>query len=132
MKGLVVEDDLASRTVLMGFLRQYNLGAEFAEDGLLGLEAFKTAFEEKQPFDFICLDIMMPNMNGQETLIKIREYEKEHNVKSSHEVKVFMVSALRTPKDVIQAFHKGGCTDYVTKPVDLKKFRDTLIQYHLL
>ncbi len=90
-------------------------------DGEEAIQAFKLAWEEEQPYDLICLDIMMPNIDGQEALMQMREIERELGIKGSSEVKVIMVTALDDPKTVVEAFYKGGATSYIVKPVDKQK-----------
>jgi two-component system chemotaxis response regulator CheY len=68
----------------------------------------------------------MPEMDGQEALRKIREIEKSRGVKSADEVKVVMTTALDDPKNVVEAYYKGGATSYVPKPIDRQLFLQLL------
>jgi len=52
------------------------------------------------------MDIMMPKMDGQEALKRIREMEKKMGVSSVDEVKVIMTTVMEDPKSVIQAFKR--------------------------
>ena len=61
----------------------------------------------KNKFDLILLDVMMPKMDGLETLKRIRE---------SSNVPVIMVTAKTTEKDKIQGLTLGA-DDYITKPI---------------
>jgi len=67
------------------------------------------------------MDIMMPNMDGQEALRKIRDIEKEKGIKGLKEAKVIMITSLDDPKTAIQAYYKGGATSYIVKPVEREK-----------
>lgn len=81
------------------------------------VKAFKAAWKEGDPYDLICMDIMMPAMNGHESLKMIRDLEKEMGIVGSTEARVIMVTALEDPKNVIEAFYREGATSYLVKPV---------------
>lgn len=115
MKTLVVEDDFTSRLFLQELLRSYG-PLHIAVNGAEAVEAVRMALEEGEPYDLICLDIMMPEMDGQEALRQIREQEKFRNISSLFGVKVVMTMALGDPRNVMDAFY-SRCDAYVTKPI---------------
>ena len=131
MKTLIVEDDFMTRFVLQKFISSYG-ECHFAVNGVEAVAAFTLASEEGKPYDLICLDIMMPKMDGQEALKQIRGKEKELNIHSSDEVKIVMISALDAPKDVIEAYYKGGCTSYLVKPVTKETLNRTLAELKVI
>ncbi len=120
MRTLVVEDDFTSRLVLQKMLVPFG-PCDVAVNGLEAVHAFLLAMEEKNPYDLICLDIMMPEMDGKEALRIIRQKEKELNILPKNETKIIMVTALDTAHEVIDAYYKGGCTSYLVKPIEKKK-----------
>ncbi len=119
MKILIVEDDFVARRALKEVLSPYG-ECDVVVDGQEAIQAFQLAWEEKTPYDLICMDIMMPHVDGQESLRRIREIEKEMGIKGSDEVRVIMISALDDPKTVIDAFYRGGATSYIVKPIQKK------------
>ncbi|WP_298432483.1 response regulator [Geobacter sp.] len=120
MKTLIVEDDFISRKIMKELLLP--LGeTDIAIDGSEAVQAFRLAHEERHPYDLICMDIMMPNMDGHEALTQIREYEKELGIGAADEVKVIMTTALDDPKNVVEAFYRGGATSYLVKPITRQK-----------
>lgn len=125
MRVLIVEDDFTSRKLLQKILSPYG-DTDIAVNGQEAVEAFKDALDEGKPYDLVCMDIMMPEMDGQEALRKIREIEKGKGIKSADEVKVVMTTALDDPKNVVEAYYKGGATSYVPKPIDRQLFLQLL------
>ncbi len=120
MRILIVEDDFTTRRILKRFLSPYG-DCDVVVDGGEAVLAFRLAWEEGRPFDLICLDIMMPNVDGHEALRRIRDMEKGMGIKPSDEVKVIMVTALGDPKTVVKAFYHGGATSYLVKPIDKRQ-----------
>jgi two-component system chemotaxis response regulator CheY len=74
---------------------------------------------------------MMPEMDGREALKLIRQKEKESGIQPNNEVKIIMITALDTPKEVINAYYHGGCTNYLVKPVDKKKIESVIKELNL-
>ncbi len=117
MKTLIVEDDFAARKFLESLLADYG-HCDIAVDGEEGVNAFLLAWKEKAPYDLICMDIMMPIVDGQEALEQIRAIEKDMGLSYAEEVKVIMTTALGDPHNVIGAYRKGGATKYLVKPIN--------------
>lgn len=131
MKILIVEDDFISRMLLQKLLIPYGR-CDTAENGKEAVEAFENAHSEDDPYSLICMDIMMPEMDGKEALKIIREKEKQMGIKPQEEVPVFMTTALDTPKDVIESYYSGGCTSYIVKPIEREKILSLFSEYKLI
>ena len=125
MRILIAEDDFASRVVIKTMLEPYGV-CDLVVNGEEVIEAFQLALTENNHYDLLCLDIMMPKMDGMEALKCIRQIEKENKVPPRKEVKIIMTTALGTPKDVIDAYYLGGCTSYIVKPMTKEKIKNTL------
>jgi two-component system chemotaxis response regulator CheY len=121
MRVLIVEDDFTSRKLLQTILSPYG-ECDIAVNGVEAVEAFKESLASNQPYDLVCMDIMMPEMDGQEALKQIRALEKERGIRGADEVKVVMTTALDDPKNVVEAYYKGGATSYIPKPIDRQLF----------
>ncbi len=102
MKCLVVEDEFISRTLLTELLSTYGT-CHVATNGLEAVEAFQNVLEGA-PYDLICLDIMMPHLNGQEALQRIRALEAERGIGGWDTVKVIFPTATDTspPGDLME------------------------------
>ncbi len=115
MKVLVVEDDFISRNFLQKLLGKFG-ACDVAVNGEEALVAFNHAHSEKAPYDLICLDIMMPEMDGQETLKRLRAIEEGLGIGGLAGVKIIMTTALGDKTTVLNCF-KNGCEAYLVKPI---------------
>ncbi len=131
MKILIVEDDFVARRTLKEILTPYG-ECDVVVDGEEAIQAFQMAWDEKRPYDLICMDIMMPHVDGQESLRQIREIEWDMGVKGADEVRVIMISALDDPKTVVDAFYRGGATSYIVKPIQKKKLLEEIRSFGLI
>ncbi len=122
MKTLIVEDDRASQFLMRRILEPYG-PVHLAEDGRQAIEAVRVALKTGQPFDLICLDIMMPKMDGHAALTGIRTAEEAMGTARGDGVKVIMTTALSDAENVIRA-GRQQCSSYLVKPVS----RERLIQ----
>lgn len=125
MKILIVEDDFMVRRILKEILSPYG-DCDVAIDGQEAVQAFRMAWEDNKPYDLICLDIMMPVMDGQESLKVIRKEEVEMGVPPSEEAKIIMITALDDQKSIFEAYYKGGATSYIVKPVVKEKLLEEI------
>ena len=93
MKILLAEDDFVTRKFMVNFLSKYG-ECDVTVDGMEAVDAFMMALEDEEPYDLVCLDIMMPVMDGYQALVAIRKLEKEKNISEDKAVKVIMTTAL--------------------------------------
>ena len=131
MRILIAEDDKISRRILNAILKKYG-DCDLVVDGAEAIRAYNLAWEDDLPYDLICLDIMMPNMDGHQALKKIRASERKRGIRGSQEVKVLMVTALSDPCSVFEAFYDGGATGYLVKPIISDTVVDELHKFGLL
>jgi CheY-like chemotaxis protein len=117
-KVLVVDDEPGMVMILSKFLKHNGYDVITASDGL---ECIAKA-ESELP-DLILLDNVMPNMDGQTALAKLRAS------KETKDIPVIMVTALSDEKNIASA-QKGGAVEYVVKPFDytvlLEKIKEAL------
>jgi two-component system chemotaxis response regulator CheY len=130
MKALIVEDDFSSRVLMQKILSPFG-DCHVAVNGLEAMNAFNTAREQKSPYQLICLDIMMPELDGHEVLSQIREIEKGDGIFEGEGVKIIMTTALDDGKNMMQAFYKF-CDAYLVKPIDKLKLIDHLRNLKLI
>ena len=130
MKILLAEDDYATRKFMASFLSKYG-ECDVAVDGMEAVDAFLMALDDGEPYDLICLDIMMPAMDGYQVLMSIRNLEKEHQISQEDQAKVIMATALNDEKNVKMAFDLG-CSVYSGKPINQEKFEQALTKLGLI
>src|SRR4051794_383031 len=103
---LIVDDVADNRNILARRFQRHGFLISEAENGLLALDLI-----DRERFDLVLLDVMMPGLNGFEVLARIRS---QHGPSS---LPVIMVTAMSQSADVEKALSLGA-NDYVTKPVD--------------
>jgi len=105
---LVVDDNEMMRDVLARRLQSRGYRVDNAADGQSGLKRIADG-----GVDLVLLDIMMPGMDGIETLRAIR---RRH---PPTELPVIMVTAMDQSQSIVEALN-AGANDYVTKPIDFE------------
>lgn len=124
MKILIVEDDLVSRKFLQKFLNKYG-ECDVVVDGMEALDAFLYSLKSEQYYDLICLDIMMPKVDGIKVLKTMRDLEKQKGVDVASRAKIIMTTAL-SGTDYVQSAFEIGCEGYAAKPIDTNKFIEVM------
>ena len=127
---VIIAEDFASRKFMLRFFEKYG-ECDVTVDGKEAVEAFKMALEIDEPYDLICLDIMMPEMDGHQALKMIRRIEEENNISEDDRVKIVMTTALSETRHVTKAF-ENGCTAYAGKPINQEKLVAMLKKFNLI
>jgi two-component system chemotaxis response regulator CheY len=130
LRILLAEDDFACRLLLQTFLSRYG-ECHVAVNGKEAVEAFRIAMGQKKPYDMICMDIMMPEMDGREAVRRIRAIEEEHGTLSTAGVKVIMTTTVDDVKEVVLCFQEL-CDEYLMKPIDLTELLEQMKRYQLI
>ena len=103
---LIVDDISDNRIILLRRFQRHGFEVVEADSGLKALELI-----DSQEFDLVLLDVMMPGIDGIETLKRIRSR------KSASVLPVIMVTAKSESENIVESLGLGA-NDYVTKPVD--------------
>ena len=115
---LLVEDNEEFRNTIMKVFTELFKSVDFAQNGEIGLNKFKTSLEQDNtPFDIVITDINMPVMNGIEMIEKIYEINPEQPivVTSAHNDTHYLVDLLNL-----------GIDSFVIKPIQEKSLMNTL------
>lgn len=130
MKTLITEDDFTCRLLLQEMLNEHG-PCHIAVNGREAVDAVRASLDQGEPYDLICMDIMMPEMDGQVALRLIRADEQDHDRNGEACAKIVMITALDEVKQVMQAYG-NLCDGYLTKPIDKAALIDTLQQLKLM
>lgn len=130
MKCLIIEDNEFLREGLMLFLKDV-AEIEVADNGRRGVDLFTGALKEGCPFDLVLLDIIMPEMDGQQALRLMRQAEKDAQRQNQKSV-IIMTTSLNSPENMQEAMWDGDCTDYLVKPVARADLMGMLQRHGLL
>lgn len=129
LRVLIVEDDFASRRLLQKIFTPL-AEVHVSVDGCEAVTAFEDALSTDQPYHLVCLDIMLPKLDGQDVLKEIRRLESQRGVLSTQGAKVIMVTALKDMKNVMSAYN-SLCDGYVAKPITRAGLNQTMVNLGL-
>jgi two-component system chemotaxis response regulator CheY len=115
MNVLILEDNFICRVALQKLLSPYG-ECHVAAQGHEAVEAFEMALNAGQSYDLVCLDILMPGLDGRGALKAMRAAERKQGIFSSHGAKIVMVTGLDDMKHVMAAYAEL-CDGYLVKPV---------------
>ena len=118
IKILIAEDEEVTQKLYAIGFRDEKFDLRFADNG----EDALTTYKSWQP-DIVILDIIMPNMNGYQTLEILRT--TIHDTSTT----VIMASSISDKKEII-ACAKLGIQGYIIKPFTTKKLAETVLSYH--
>ena len=108
---LIVEDDPLSMRFLYTILKETQAKLVVAENGQDALNLVK----QHDHIDLILMDVQLPIMDGQEVTLKIREFNTDIPIHAM-------------PEDRAKCF-ESGCTDYITKPIDIELLFNKISKY---
>lgn len=127
---LIAEDDFISRKFLFKVLAQYG-ECDLVVDGLEAIDAYMMAKDENNPYDLICLDIMIPKIDGVKVLKTIRDLERKNELSNAQGSKIIMTTAV-TDTEVMNQAMELGCDAYLTKPIDVSQLADIMKKLQLI
>ena len=107
MKILLVEDEAKTLQLIKQGLEQHNIEVDIAYDGLMGL-----TLAQRNPYDLLITDIILPEINGLNLCRKLRE--------NGFETPILLLTALSTTTDIITGLD-AGADDYLGKPFEFNE-----------
>ncbi|MGN7612225.1 response regulator [Magnetococcales bacterium HHB-1] len=131
MKTLIVDDKFEYRKMLRDLLQPFG-SCDMASNGRDAMQLFRADLNENQPYDLVFLDILMPVMDGQTTLHKMRALERKQGIPSTEESVIIMLTSMDSNLQAMQAYFKGGCTDYMKKPITRESLLVKLEEHDLI
>ena len=116
MHILVVDDEEAQRTLLAGFLEKKDYTVTTAASGKEAIDKNRTA-----GFDLAILDLKMPEIDGVETMAKMKEIDPETDF--------IILTGYGTVESAVEAM-KLGAYDYLNKPINLDELELMIERIH--
>jgi two-component system, chemotaxis family, chemotaxis protein CheY len=119
MRSLIVEDDRISCQVMEKMVSRYG-NSDVAVNGQQALELFRLALDSDSPYDLVLMDIMIPEVDGLQSVLAMRQIETSLKLPSSRRVKVIMTTALDDPRTIMKALYESDANSYLVKPVRMQ------------
>ncbi len=112
---LLVEDNVLNQRIVTFSLKKYNHNVTIANNGLEALDRFR-----ESQFDVILMDLMMPEMDGLEATVKIREIETENNLSTRTPIIALTANTMDNDRDKCISY---GMDEFMPKPFDIEKLK---------
>ena len=120
LRALVVEDDRVIQTIIKANLQSVGIPAVVASNGIEAIESLKI-----DAFDFILMDIRMPDQDGLDATRWIRELEE---IDERRSIPIFALTTFNS-KEHTDEIKKAGMDEHLTKPFQLDKLLPILERY---
>ena len=124
MKVLVAEDDLASGKFMQKLLSKYG-EVVLARDGIAAVDEFVNAVRTNDGCDLICMDIMMPKLDGIAATKAIRDMERPDAV----EIPIIAMTANAFEEDARKCV-EAGMNAHLSKPLQMDVVVGTIAEYY--
>jgi CheY-like chemotaxis protein len=117
-KVLIIDDDVRNIFSLTSLLERHHMEVAFAENGRDGIELLKAS----QDVDVILVDIMMPEMDGYETMREIRKMRRFKDTP-------MIALTAKAMRGDLEKCVEAGASDYISKPADVDRLLSLLRMY---
>lgn len=112
---LLVEDNVLNQRIVTFSLKKFNHDVTIANNGVEAIAKFKEA-----KYDVILMDIMMPEMDGLEATVKIREIESSLNLDSRTPIIALTANTMDNDREKCISY---GMDEFMAKPFDIEKLK---------
>jgi two-component system, chemotaxis family, chemotaxis protein CheY len=130
VKTLIVEDDFTSRLLLQEILKGYG-PTHIAVNGKEAIDAVTMALDAKEPYNLICMDIKLPEIDGLAALKEIRNLEKAKGLSASDPSRIIMTTSVTEKANILEAVN-AQCDYYLVKPIQKKILLRELQRFKLI
>lgn len=130
MKILIAEDDAISRKFISKYLSVYG-DCDLTVDGNEVLEAFVMGLDEGEPYDLICLDVILPNIDGIKALRTIRQLEEIRGIKEAKRAKIIVNTSMEDTQYNMSLFETGREV-YLNKPIVRNNMKEAMKKLGLI
>ena len=122
VRVLVVEDNPVNMMIVVAMLEQWGIEVVQAVDGRSALIEVERSVSEGRPLALVLMDVQMPEMSGHETARLLRE---RHDAQALPIVALTAAALVSEREEALAS----GMNDFMTKPIDVKLLRATLLRY---
>ncbi len=112
---LLVEDNVLNQRIVTFSLKKYNHEVTIANNGLEAIDRFK-----ESTFDVVLMDLMMPEMDGLEATVKIREIETTEKPDSRTPIIALTANTMDNDREKCLSY---GMDEFMAKPFDIEKLK---------
>ena len=130
MKTLIAEDNSTSPLLLQELLNSHGQ-VRISVNGREAVAAVRLALKTAESYELICLDIMLPKMDGQEALKETRRIESAASVAGSNCTRIVMTSTLAVPEEVRGAIRRK-CDCFLARPIQKANLLEELHKLALI
>ncbi|MBF0427945.1 MAG: Hpt domain-containing protein [Magnetococcales bacterium] len=125
MRILIADDESNNRILMHKYLQSWGQ-CDLVQDGSEAVEAFQIATDEGSPYDLICMDQFMDEMNGDEALKAIRTIENQWGIDPNFRTFVIIISGDSTPIQDTSLLESDACLLTLPKPITQTQLYATL------
>jgi len=119
LRALIVEDDPILQILHQKALKSLSIDSKIAGSGVAAIEALKDS-----TFDFILMDINMPEQDGLDAARWIREEQNLNN----RDILIFALTSFSSREHTKEIIH-AGMNEHLTKPLNSEELRKLLDKY---
>jgi PAS domain S-box-containing protein len=117
---LLADDSEDNVFLIQAYLRNSGCSIDVAENGEIAVQQFRSG-----SYDLVFMDLQMPVMDGYTATQRIREWERERQVKPTP---IIALSAYALPSEIDKS-REAGCTAYLTKPIRRQTLLESIEKY---
>lgn len=128
LKVLIAEDDIIGRKLLEKIFSQYG-DCDLVINGEEAVDAYKLALKKRALYDLICLDVLMPKVDGITVHKTIRDLELQNKI--TKKAKIIMLTAY-SESEIDNSTFVNKLDSFLMKPIDINKLIKVLNDLDLL
>lgn len=119
---LVAEDNSVNQMVIKGMLKKLGVELDIANDGAQAVQKYSLS---KPRYDLILMDVEMPNLDGYQASLAIREFEAEQSIEP---VPIVALTA-HAMKEHQQKSMDSGMNGHLAKPLEIEQLKNVLVEF---
>lgn len=120
LSALIVDDSPLIRAILKRVLSSYSIECDQARDGREAIAAVERRLREQHPYDLVCLDLGIPEMDGHAVLLCIRSAESRFQATAPAYI---IVLTAEDNEETVNRMFSDGANAYILKPFNRESFR---------